>query len=78
MRPERGTRKRARKRHVGHRRYHHGRCPVTGKRSFKTKAKAVKDLKQAQSEGSVRNAYQCEDCGEWHLTSSRPYRRSQP
>jgi hypothetical protein len=78
MRPLVGQKKRDHPQ--GHRRYWIGRCPISGKRSFKTRAKAVKDLKQVQSRGLTVEPYLCE-CGKWHLTSSRsrrPRRVPQP
>lgn len=70
MRPLAGTKRKDSL--TGHRRYHTGTCPVTGKRSFPSRAKAIKDLKQVQSGLAVRNAYQCPHCGDWRPTRRVP------
>ena len=48
-----------------------GRCPINGKLSFSTKAKARKELTRYFAAGhSARAVYLC-SCGSWHLTSQR-------
>lgn len=46
-------------------------CSVTGKVSFKTKARARRALKQRNglAQGRQKQAYHCRFCGNWHLTS---------
>lgn len=52
-----------------------GKCPVSGKLSFATRAKARKELRHYQGASSSCAVYQCWHCGQWHLTS-HPYGRS--
>lgn len=50
-----------------------GKCPVTGKLRFATRAKARKELKRYVAAFAVRSVYECPhpSCGGWHLTKKR-------
>ena len=46
-------------------------CPTCGKRSFRTKRKALRvaEKSKAEMQGTGLTPYKCRHCGLWHLTS---------